>query len=136
MTDPIADMLSRIRNASLAGHETLVCPRSKIKVEIAKILKKEGFINEWTEIQVQGQRKTTRHDYIQISLKYNEKNESVVRGLQRVSKPSRRLYVGKSEIPRVRNGLGLAILTTARGVLTDSEARSASVGGEVLCYVW
>jgi small subunit ribosomal protein S8 len=136
MTDPIADMLSRIRNAAQAGHDTLICPRSKIKVEIAKILQQEGFIREWQDIQVQGQRKTTRHDYIQISLKYDEQNKSVLRGLKRVSKPSRRLYVGKAEIPRVRNGLGIAILTTARGIITDSQARQASVGGEVLCYVW
>ena len=136
MTDPIADMLSRIRNASMAGHDTLICPHSKIKVEIAKILQKEGFIREWKDIQVQGQRKSTRHNYIQISLKYDEKNKSVLRGLERVSKPSRRKYVGKTNIPQVRNGLGIAILTTARGVLTDREARDASVGGEILCYVW
>ena len=136
MTDPIADMLSRIRNASMAGHDKLICPRSKIKVEIAKILQREGFIRDWKDIQVQGQRKSTRHNYIQISLKYDEKNKSVLRGLERVSKPSRRRYVGKTNIPQVRNGLGIAILTTARGVLTDREARDASVGGEVLCYVW
>jgi small subunit ribosomal protein S8 len=136
MTDPISDMLSRIRNAAMAGHDKLICPRSQLKVEIAKILLKEGFIREWSDIQVQGKRKTTRHNYIQISLKYDEKNKSVVRGLKRISKPSRRLYVGKGEIPRVRNGLGIAILTTARGVLTDNEACYASVGGEVLCYVW
>jgi small subunit ribosomal protein S8 len=136
MTDPIADMLSRIRNATMAGHDKLICPRSKIKVEIAKILQREGFITEWSDIKVQGVKKTTQHDYIQISLKYDEKNNSVLRGLERISKPSRRLYVGKAEIPRVRNGLGIAILTTARGILTDHEARTASVGGEVLCYVW
>jgi small subunit ribosomal protein S8 len=136
MTDPISDMLSRIRNAAMAGHDTLICPRSRLKVEIAKILQKEGFIREWCDIQVQGERKTTRHDYIQISLKYDEKNKSVLRGLKRISKPSRRLYVGKGDIPRVRNGLGIAILTTARGVLTDNEARQSSVGGEVLCYIW
>ena len=136
MTDPIADMLSRIRNAAMAGQEKLICPRSSIKVEIAKILQKEGFIREWDEVKVQGKRANTRHDYLQISLKYDDTNKSVLRGLKRVSKPSRRLYVGKTEIPNVRNGLGIAILTTAKGVLTDKEARDASVGGEVLCYIW
>ena len=85
---------------------------------------------------MQGKRTNTRHDYLQISLKHDDTNRSVLRGLKRVSKPSRRYYVGKTDIPRVRNGLGIAILTTAKGVLTDREARDASVGGEVLCYVW
>mgnify|MGYP003958316309 CR=1 FL=1 len=130
MTDPIADLLTRIRNAVQARHSSILCPRSNIKVAILKILKDEGFIEDYkveTE-SVQGS--------IQIFPKYDQANNAVLRGLKRVSKPSRRYYVKKADIPRVRNGLGIAILTTARGVLTDKQARDAGVGGEVLCYVW
>jgi small subunit ribosomal protein S8 len=130
MTDPIADLLTRIRNAVQARHSSILCPRSNIKVAILTILKDEGFIEDYkveTE-SVQGS--------IQIFPKYDQANNAVLRGLKRVSKPSRRYYVKKADIPRVRNGLGIAILTTARGVLTDKQARDAGVGGEVLCYVW
>lgn len=130
MTDPIADLLTRIRNAVQARHSSLVVPRSKLKLEMVKILKSEGFIEGYIEVDEgpQGQ--------IKIFPRYDEANAAIIRGLQRVSRPSRRRYVGKDDIPRVRNGLGVAILTTPRGVLTDRQARQAGVGGEVLCYVW
>ncbi|MED5370384.1 MAG: 30S ribosomal protein S8 [Myxococcota bacterium] len=130
MTDPIADMLTRIRNASQAGHSSVVIPRSKIKLEMVKILKAEGFVEGYIDIPEKPQ------GSIKVFLRYDKSNKGVIRGLQRVSKPGRRKYVGKAEIPRVRDGLGVAILTTPRGVLTDSTARREGVGGEVLCYVW
>lgn len=130
MTDPIADLLTRIRNAVQAGHNSLTVPRSKIKLAIVKILKHEGFLEGYIEVDDNTQ------GSIKIFPRYDQSNHAVVRGLQRISKPSRRQYVGKDDIPRVRNGLGVAILTTPRGVLTDSQARAAGVGGEVLCYVW
>lgn len=130
MTDPIADMLTRIRNASQAGHSSVVIPRSKIKLEMVKILKAEGFVEGYIDIPEKPQ------GSIKVFLRYDKSNKGVIRGLQRVSKPGRRRYVGKADIPRVRDGLGVAILTTPRGVLTDSSARREGVGGEVLCYVW
>ncbi|MBK7755906.1 MAG: 30S ribosomal protein S8 [Deltaproteobacteria bacterium] len=130
MTDPIADLLTRIRNASQARHPTVVVPRSKIKLELVKILKQEGFIEGFIDVPEgpQGQ--------IKIFLRYDAANRGVIRGLDRVSKPGCRKYVGRDEIPRVRNGLGLAILTTPKGVLTGQQALHAGVGGELLCYVW
>ncbi|MEQ1564086.1 MAG: 30S ribosomal protein S8 [Myxococcota bacterium] len=130
MTDPIADMLTRIRNAQLAGHAQLVFPRSNLKVEIAKILSTEGFIEGFVE-EAQG-----AQGALKLFLKYDNANKGTIRGIRRVSRPSRRVYVGKEEVPRVRNGLGIAILTTPRGVLTDAQARRAGVGGEVICHVW
>jgi small subunit ribosomal protein S8 len=130
MTDPIADMLTRIRNAQLAGHASLLLPRSNLKVQIAKILSTEGFVEGFVEDQRGPQ------GLLKVFLKYDAGNRGIIRGLQRVSKPSRRVYVGKDDIPRVRNGLGVAILTTPRGVLTDAQARNAGVGGEVICHVW
>jgi len=130
MTDPIADLLTRIRNAQMAGHNSITAPRSKIKLEIIKILKSEGFIEGYVENAdaLQGN--------LKVFLKYDAANNGSIRGLARISKPGCRVYVGKDEIPKVRNGLGMAILTTPRGVLTDRQARSAGVGGEVLCHVW
>ena len=130
MTDPIADLLTRIRNAVQAGHDSLHCPRSKMKLEIVKILQREGFVKEFEEVKDSNQGK------IKIFPKYNQANEAVLRGIRRIRKPSRRYYVGKSNVPRVRNGLGIAILTTSKGLLTDKQARDAGVGGEILCYVW
>lgn len=130
MTDPIADLLTRIRNGMQARHGNVVVPRSKIKLEIVKILKSEGFIEGYVEVEAGPQ------GAIKIFPKYDAKFNGVIRGLQRVSKPSRRVYVGQGDIPEVRNGLGLAILTTPGGVLTDRQARAKGVGGEVLCYVW
>lgn len=130
MTDPIADLLTRIRNAVQARHESLLVPRSKIKLEIVRILKQEGFIEGFVETEDEKQGR------IKVFLRYDEGRRAIIRGLTRVSRPSRRTYVGKDEIPRVRNGLGVAILTTPRGVLTDRQARREGVGGEVICYVW
>ena len=130
MTDPIADMLTRIRNGGKAGHASINVPRSRIKAEIAKLLKAEGYIAGFEEVDdgVQG--------HIRIHLRYDASRKSIIQGIVRVSRPSRREYVGRGDIPYVRNGLGTAILTTARGILTDAQARQAGVGGEVLCHVW
>jgi small subunit ribosomal protein S8 len=131
MTDPIADLLTRIRNAVQAKHESLLVPRSKIKLAILRILKEEGFLAGYVEVE------DDKNGIIKIFPRYEEgTNEGVIRGLERVSKPSRRRYVRKDELPRVRNGLGLAILTTPQGVLSDGECRSRGLGGEVICYVW
>jgi small subunit ribosomal protein S8 len=130
MTDPIADMLTRIRNAQLAGHANLMIPRSKIKIEVAKVLSTEGFIEGFVEDAKGPQGE------IKVFLKYDAANRGTIRGIRRISRPSRRVYVGKDDIPRVRNGLGIAILTTPRGVLTDAQARKSGVGGEVICHVW
>lgn len=130
MTDPIADMLTRIRNAQRAGHAQLVIPRSKLKLELARVLKQEGFLEGYVD-DLDGTR-----GQLKLFLRYDEAKQGVIRGIRRVSRPSCRVYVGKNEIPRVRNGLGVAILTTPRGVLTDRDARSAGVGGEVMCHVW
>jgi small subunit ribosomal protein S8 len=130
VTDPIADMLTRIRNANAAGHDQVSVPASKLKAEIARILKEEGFIQDWTWVH-DGPQGTLR-----ITLKYGSKRERVLRGIRRVSKPGLRVYVRRPEIPRVRGGLGIAILSTSRGILTDRQARRLGVGGEVLCYVW
>ncbi|OLN23094.1 30S ribosomal protein S8 [Domibacillus antri] len=129
MTDPIADLLTRIRNANMVRHEKLEVPASKIKREIAEILKREGFIRdvEFIEDDKQG--------VIRIFLKYSG-NERVITGLKRISKPGLRVYAKADEVPRVLNGLGIAILSTSTGVVTDKEARAKQVGGEVLAYVW
>ncbi len=129
-TDPIADLLTRIRNGLAARHKSVLIPRSKMKLEIVKILKSEGFIEGYID-QADAERPN-----LKVFLKYVDGQSGVIQGLQRVSNPSRRMYVGKDELPKVRNGLGVAILTTPRGVLTDKAARSAGVGGEVICYVW
>ena len=132
MTDPIADLLTRIRNAVQAKHESLVVPRSKIKLAILRILKEEGFLSGYVEVDDEATGAA-----IKIFPRYEAgTNEGVIRGLERVSKPSRRRYVRKDQLPRVRNGLGLAILTTPQGVMTDGECRSRGLGGEVICYVW
>lgn len=130
MTDPIADMLTRIRNANLVRHESLEVPASKLKREIAEILKREGFIRdaEYVEDGKQG--------IIRIFLKYGPNNERVITGLKRISKPGLRVYAKHEEVPRVLRGLGVAVLSTSKGVMTDKEARSAKVGGEVLAYIW
>jgi small subunit ribosomal protein S8 len=129
MTDPIADFLTRIRNATKAGHSSVKIPRSKIKSELAKVLKNEGFIEGWVDVE-------EGFGSIKLFLRYDGNERGIIRGLQRISKPSRRVYVAKDSVPRVRNGLGLAILTTPKGVLSDKQARKAGVGGEVICYVW
>jgi len=130
MTDPIADMLTRIRNAVLARHDFVLVPASKMKLSIAKILKEEGFIRDYEVLRGKPQR------MIKIYLKYTEKKEPVLNGLKRVSKPGLRVYVQRTEIPRVYGGLGIAILSTPKGVMTGQQAWRQKVGGELLCYVW
>ncbi|MGB9553417.1 MAG: 30S ribosomal protein S8 [bacterium] len=129
-SDPIADMLTRIRNANLAYLETVEVPASKIKIEIARILKEEGFINDFVIDSSSG------HENIKIYLKYGPKKERMISGLKRISKPGRRIYVSKENIPRVLRGLGIAIISTSKGLVTDKEARKLNEGGEVICYVW
>lgn len=130
MTDPIADMLTRIRNALMAGLASVDIPQSKIKQELARILKREGYILDHT-LEVDDNRKI-----LKVYLKYGVDEESVIQGLRRVSKPGLRRYVHGVKAPRVLGGLGIAILSTSQGILTDREARRKLVGGEVLCYVW
>ncbi|MFN2586954.1 MAG: 30S ribosomal protein S8 [Actinomycetota bacterium] len=130
MTDPIADMLARIRNASTAMHDDVVIPASKIKANIAKILEEEGYVDAVESIEVEG------HPAIKIKLRYTETRERAISGIRRISKPGRRVYRGSQELPRVLGGLGVAIISTSHGVMTDKQARRAKVGGEVLAYVW
>ena len=129
-TDPIADMLTRIRNANSAKHKTVDVPSSKIKTAIAEILFKEGYIKSFELISDENQ------GIIRITLKYDEKGTRVIDGIKRISKPGLRVYAGKEELPRVLNGLGIAIISTSKGLKTDKEAREAGMGGEVLAYIW
>ena len=130
VTDPVADMLTRIRNGSLAEHEKVDIPSSKLRVRLAEILKEEGFIKNFRLIE------DKRQGVLRVYLKYGPGQERVISGLRRVSKPGKRRYVGADRIPSVLGGMGVAILSTPLGVLTDRESRKAKVGGEVLCYVW
>lgn len=130
MTDPIADFLTRIRNAVRAGKTKVSIPASKMKVRIAQILKEEGYIEDLTVVA------DDRQGLLELSLKYDENNRSAIEGLKRISRPGQRRYVGTDDLPRVRSGLGVAIVTTSRGVMTDREARRKNVGGEVICAVW
>ncbi|HAZ4452342.1 30S ribosomal protein S8 [Listeria monocytogenes] len=130
MTDPIADFLTRIRNANMVKHDKLELPASKIKKEIAEILKREGFIRDVEYIEDDNAGK------IRVFLKYGATGERVITGLKRISKPGLRVYAKSTEVPKVLNGLGIAIVSTSQGVLTDKEARAKQVGGEVLAYVW
>ncbi len=132
MSDPIADMLTRIRNANTAKHDSVDVPSSKMKLAIAKILLDEGYISKYDIIQDEN-----GFDVIRITLKYGkDKNEKIITGLKRISKPGLRIYAAKDELPRVLGGLGVAIISTDKGVITDKEARAAGVGGEVLCFIW
>lgn len=130
MSDPIADMLTRIRNANMVRHESLEIPASRVKREIAAILKREGFIRDAEYIE------DNKQGVLRIFLKYGPNNEKVISGLKRISKPGLRVYAKANEIPRVLRGLGIAILSTNKGIMTDKEARQQNVGGEVLAYVW
>ena len=130
MTDPIADMLTRVRNACRAGHRKVDIPSSRMKREIARILKESGFVHNYAYID------DNRQGYLRLYLKYSRDEESAIQGVKRESRPGLRKYVGKDEIPRILNGLGVAILSTSRGVLTDRTARREGVGGEVICSVW
>ena len=130
MTDPIADMLTRIRNANKAKHPTVMIPASTMKKSIAQILLEEGYISDYkvTEDNKQGM--------IEVTMKYDEDNNRVISGLKRVSKPGLRVYAGKDEVPKVMNGLGVVIMSTSKGIMTDRNARKNHIGGEVICYVW
>jgi small subunit ribosomal protein S8 len=129
MTDPIADMLTRIRNANQMKHETVDIPASKLKKEFLEVLKNEGYIVKFTTIKGDVQ------DTLRVTLKYLQ-NDRVVKGLKRISKPGLRVYAKSNEIPKVLNGLGIAVISTSKGLLTDREARKQRVGGEILAYVW
>lgn len=129
MTDPIADMLTRIRNANAMKHETVDMPASKLKTQILEVLKKEGYIIGYKVVKGEVQ------DTLRVSLKYLA-NERVVKGLKRISKPGLRVYAKNTEIPKVLNGLGIAVISTSKGLLTDREARKQNVGGEILAYIW
>ncbi len=130
VTDPIADMLTRIRNAILARHDFVLVPSSRIKLSLARILREEGFVNDYEVLRGKPQR------IIKIYLKYGDKKEPVLTGLKRVSKPGLRVYVQRTEIPRVYGGLGIAILSTPKGVMIGQQAWRQKVGGELLCYIW
>ena len=131
VSDPIADMLTRIRNANMAEKVSVEVPSSKIKIEIAKLLKSEGFVSDYSIIKIDENKSS-----LAINLKYTADREPVIQGLQRVSKPSCRKYVNGDEVPRVLGGIGIAILSTSKGVITDTEARKHNIGGEILCYIW
>ena len=130
MTDPIADMLTRIRNANVVKHETVDVPASNMKKELSRILLEEGFIRGYDVIE------DGKQGIIRIQLKYGQTGERVISGLKRISKPGMRVYADKHEVPRVLNGLGISIISTSKGILTDEQARKENVGGEVICYVW
>lgn len=130
MTDPIADMLTRIRNANMVRHSTVQIPASNLKRSIAQILKDEGFIKDFEVIKDQKQ------GIIRIQLKYGHNNQRIITGLKRISKPGLRVYAKKDELPKVLGGLGIAIISTSQGVMSDREARKSGYGGEVVCYIW
>ena len=130
VTDPIADMLTRIRNANLVRKDHVLVPASRLKLEVAKVLKTQGYIQKYDLID------DTRHGQLRIHLRYARERERVITGLRRVSRPGMRVYVNSKQIPRVMGGLGIAVLSTSDGVLTDREARRRRIGGEILCYVW
>jgi small subunit ribosomal protein S8 len=130
MTDPISDMLARIRNAGLARHKETWCPHSKLKGSIARLLQQEGFLGEVREEERDG------HPVLVMKIRYDASGKALIDGMRRVSKPSRRVYLGSGDIPKVRNGLGIGVFSTSKGVLTDRAAREASVGGEYICEVW
>jgi len=130
MTDPLADMLTRIRNAGMVKFEIVEMPLSKVKTGVAAILKKEGFINDYQVLD------TDTQGVLRIEMKYDQNNERIITNLKRVSKPGRRIYVKHDQIPKVMSGLGIAIISTSKGIFTDKEARSMKIGGELLCEVW
>jgi small subunit ribosomal protein S8 len=130
ITDPIADMLTRVRNALMARHDSVLVPNSRMKLAIARILKKEGFIADLEVL------KSKPQPMIRVHLRYDDANKSIISGLERVSKPGLRVYVGRGEIARVQGGLGIAIVSTSQGVMTGQQAWRKGVGGELLCHVW
>ena len=130
MTDPIADMLTRIRNANTVGHETVEIPASKMKKSIAEILKEEGYIADFDVID------DNKQGIIKVTMKYGANREKVITGIEKISKPGLKVYAKANDVPRVLGGLGIAIISTSKGVVSDKEARKMGVGGEVICYVW
>jgi len=132
MTDPIADLFVRLQNAGKRGHELVQIPASRVKLEVLRIFKEEGFIKSYQSID------TERHPILEVALRYfpGRQKKSFITGIKRISKPGCRVYVGKNEMPRVMRGLGVAIMTTDRGLLTDEQCRTMKVGGEILCHVW
>lgn len=130
MTDPIADMLTRVRNANTAKHETVDVPASNIKKEIARILLEEGFVKGYDVIE------DGKQGLIRLSLKYGKTGERVITGIKRISKPGMRVYADRDSIPKVLNGIGISIISTSKGIVTDKQAREQGIGGEVICYVW
>ncbi len=130
MTDPIADLLTRIRNANMVRHATVDVPASKIKKSILEILLEEGFIKSFETVEIDN------HESFRIELKYGEDKSKVITGIKRISKPGLKVYAKKNELPKVLGGLGIAIVSTSKGVMTDKAARNLGVGGEVICYVW
>ncbi|MGI6421553.1 MAG: 30S ribosomal protein S8 [Syntrophomonadaceae bacterium] len=130
MTDPVADFLTRIRNGNMVMHETVEAPSSKIKVSIAEIMKEEGYIKDYEYIQ------DGKQGIIRVYLKYGPNKEKVITGIKRISKPGLRVYVKKDEIPKVLGGLGTAVISTSKGLMTDKKARKTGLGGEVICYIW
>ena len=130
MTDPIADLLIRIQNGAKRGHETVTAPASKLKAEVLRVLKAEGFIRGYEQIDVDGL------PTLRIQLRYVAERQPMITALRRVSKPGKRVYVGRRNVVRVRSGMGLSILSTSKGVMTDQASRRAGLGGEVLCHVW
>lgn len=130
MTDPIADMLTRVRNANTAKHESVDVPASNIKKEIARILLEEGYIKGYDVIE------DGKQGLIRLSLKYGKAGEKVITGIKRISKPGMRVYAEKESVPKVLNGIGISIISTSKGIVTDKQARALGIGGEVICYVW
>lgn len=130
MTDPIADMLTRIRNANTVGHETVEIPASKMKKAIAEILKEEGYITDFEVIE------DDKQGMIKVTMKYGANKERVISGIKKISKPGLKVYAKANEVPKVLGGLGIAIVSTSKGIVSDKEARRLGVGGEVICYVW
>ena len=130
MTDPIADMLTRIRNANTVGHETVEIPASKMKKAIAEILKEEGYITDFDVIE------DDKQGMIKVTMKYGSNKERVISGIKKISKPGLKVYAKAGEVPKVLGGLGIAIVSTSKGIVSDKEARKLGVGGEVICYVW
>lgn len=130
MTDPIADMLTRIRNANAALHETVEIPASRMKAAVLTILKEEGFVKDVETVE------SGKHTALKVTLKYGSNNEKVITGIKRISKPGLRVYAKKEELPRVLGGLGIAVISTSKGVMSDKQARKEGLGGEVLAYVW
>ncbi len=130
MTDPIADMLTRIRNANTVGHETVEIPASKMKKAIAEILKEEGYITDFDVIE------DNKQGMIKVTMKYGANKERVISGIKKISKPGLKVYAKANDVPKVLGGLGIAIISTSKGIVSDKEARKLGVGGEVICYVW